>query len=157
MGYKIALKRKFNFIFQVDSDDQFFIKDFTKLWSLKDKNSLILGFRKKRYDSFHRLIITRVLKLFNFILFKKYIYDANVPYRLMGYNFLKNNIKFVNSKSLVPNILFSIKAAKEDKLKSIVISHKERLTGQVWIVKFKLIKFMFKVFVEIIEFRKKLI
>ena len=99
MGYKIALKRKFNFIFQVDSDDQFFIKDFIKLWSLKDKNSLILGFRKKRYDSFHRLIITRVLKLFNFIFFKKYIYDANVPYRLMGYNFLKNNIKFVNSKS----------------------------------------------------------
>lgn len=157
MGYKIALKKKFNFIFQVDSDDQFFIKDFTKLWFLKDQNSLILGFRKKRYDSFHRLIITRVLKLFNLILFRKYIYDANIPYRLMGYSFLKKNIKFVNSKSLAPNILFSIKAAKDDKLKSIVVSHKERLTGQVWIVKFNLIKFMLKVFIEIIEFRKKLL
>ena len=103
------------------------------------------------------MIITRVLKLFNLILFRKYIYDANIPYRLMGYSFLKENIKFINSKSLAPNILFSIKAAKDGKLKSIVVSHKERLTGQVWIVKFNLIKFMLKVFIEIIEFRKKLL
>jgi hypothetical protein len=150
----MALKKNFKLIFQVDSDDQFFTKDFDKLWKLKSDNWLILGFRKKRYDSFHRLIITRLLKLLNLILFGKFVPDANIPYRLIGYNFLKKNIKFVNSKSLAPNILFSVKAANDDKLKSVIISHKKRLTGQVWIVKFNLIKFIFKVFIEIINFKK---
>ena len=154
MGYEMALKKNFKFIFQVDSDDQFFTKDFDKLWKLKSDNWLILGFRKKRYDSFHRLIITRLLKLLNLILFGKFVPDANIPYRLIGYNFLKKNIKFVNSKSLAPNILFSVKAANDNKLKSVIISHKKRLTGQVWIVKFNLIKFIFKVFIEIINFKK---
>ena len=153
-GYKIALKKKFNFIFQVDSDDQFFSKDFNKLWLLRDENSLILGFRKKRYDSFHRLIITRILKILNLIIFRKLVPDVNIPYRLIGGEFLKKNLKFISSKSLAPNILISIKAAKDKKIKSIVVSHKERLTGQVWIVKFNLIKFMFKVFIEIISFKK---
>lgn len=153
-GYKIALKKKFNFIFQVDSDDQFFSKDFNKLWLLRDENSLILGFRKKRYDSFHRLIITRILKILNLIIFRKFIPDVNIPYRLIGGEFLKKNLKFISSKSLAPNILISIKAAKDKKIKSIVVSHKERLTGMVWIVKFNLIKFMFKVFIEIISFKK---
>ena len=153
-GYKIALKKKFNFIFQVDSDDQFFSKDFNKLWLLRDENSLILGFRKKRYDSFHRLIITRILKILNLIIFRKFVPDVNIPYRLIGGEFLKKNLKFISSKSLAPNILISIKAAKDKKIKSIVVSHKERLTGQVWIVKFNLIKFMFKVFIEIISFKK---
>ena len=153
-GYKIALKKKFNFIFQVDSDDQFFSKDFNKLWLLRDENSLILGFRKKRYDSFHRLIITRILKILNLIIFRKLVPDVNIPYRLIGGEFLKKNLKFISSKSLAPNILISIKAAKDKKIKSIVVSHKERLTGMVWIVKFNLIKFMFKVFIEIISFKK---
>ena len=157
MGYEMALKKKFKFIFQVDSDDQFFIKDFDKMWKLKSDNWLILGFRKKRYDSFHRLIISRLLKFLNFILFGKFVPDANIPYRLIGNNFLKKNIRFINSKSLAPNILFSVKAAKEDKLKSVVVSHKERLTGQVWIVKFNLIKFIVKVFIEIIDFKMKII
>ena len=154
MGYKMALRKNFRFIFQVDSDDQFFSKDFNKLWQLRDDNLLILGFRKKRYDSFHRLIITRLLKFFNLILFGKFVPDANIPYRLMGYEFLKKNFKFISFKSLAPNILISIKAAKDNKIKSLVISHKKRLTGQVWIVKFNLIKFIFKVFIEIINFKK---
>lgn len=153
-GYKIALKKKFDFIFQVDSDDQFFSKDFKKLWRLKNNDSLILGFRKKRYDSFHRLIITRLLKFLNLILFRKFVPDANIPYRLIGYNFLKKNFKFLKPGSFAPNILISIKAAKDKKIKSVIVNHKERLTGQVWIVQFKLIKFMFKVFIEIINFKK---
>ena len=72
----------------------------------------------------------------------------------MGYEFLKKNFKFISFKSLAPNILISIKAAKDNKIKSLVVSHKKRLTGQVWIVKFNLIKFMFKVFIEIINFKK---
>lgn len=156
IGYEIALKKKFMFIFQVDSDDQFFTKDFNKLWKLRNSNLLILGFRKKRYDSFHRLIITRLLKFLNVILFRKFVPDANIPYRLMGYEYLKKNFRFIGSKSLAPNILFSIKAAKDDKLKSLIVSHKERLTGQVWIVKFNLIKFIAKVFIEIINFKKKI-
>ena len=95
-----------------------------------------------------------MLKVFNLIIFRKFVPDANIPYRLMGCKFLKKNFILINSKSLAPNILISIKAAMDKKIKSVVVSHKERLTGQVWIVKFNLIKFMFKVFIEIINFKK---
>ena len=38
LGYKYATKKKYKFIFQVDSVDQFSASDFKAFWKLKDKS-----------------------------------------------------------------------------------------------------------------------
>ena len=62
-GYKMALKLKPNFIFQVDSDDQFYTSDFKTFWSKRYNYDFIIGHRLIRNDPFHRLVVTRLLKL----------------------------------------------------------------------------------------------
>ena len=62
-GYKTALGLKPEFIFQVDSDDQFNTSDFKKFWKNRYNYDFIIGHRLIRNDPFHRLIVTRFLKL----------------------------------------------------------------------------------------------
>ena len=87
-GYNYAIKRNYDFIFQTDSDLQFKSKDFHKLWDKRHlSDEIILGYRKKRNDSFLRVFLSKVwLKLFIFIISQKLLKDPNVPYRLIKYD-----------------------------------------------------------------------
>ena len=62
LGYKYATKKKYKFIFQVDSDDQFSASDFKALWKLKDKSyDLIMGYRQYRKDPLLRIFLSKVV------------------------------------------------------------------------------------------------
>ena len=107
-GYKYGIKNSFRFIFQVDSDNQFSIKNFPKFWSLRNKYDLVLGHRRNRRDPLSRLVITRMLKFFILFRFKIYILDANVPYRLINSEKLKRIINKIPEKTTIPNIFFIV-------------------------------------------------
>ena len=87
-GYNYALRMNTDYIFQVDTDNQFFASDFKKFWNSRKNFDLIIGFRKQRFDDNIRLVITKILRFLILIIFGSYIKDANVPYRLMKKKFL---------------------------------------------------------------------
>jgi glycosyltransferase involved in cell wall biosynthesis len=152
-GYKYALKRNYEFIFQVDSDDQFSSEDFKKLWKLRNKNfDIILGYRKNRKDPILRVFLSKiVLRVFFFMLFQKYIYDANIPYRLMKKDFLKKFISNCKKKYIAPNILMSLFAKK---IISINVRNFQRSKGVIkWPIK-KLFFFGIRLIFEIFIFKK---
>ena len=68
-GYNYALKTKTDYIFQVDSDNQFFASDFKKFWKNRKNYDLVLGFRKKRFDDNIRLIITKICRYLILLVF----------------------------------------------------------------------------------------
>jgi len=109
MGYEFAEKE---YIFQIDSDNQFESKDFWKLYSLKDNFDFIIGFRQQRHDPMVRLIITKSLGLINLLFFGVHINDANCPFRLMKKNVLIKRLASIDKESLAPNIMLSILAKK---------------------------------------------
>ena len=156
-GYKYGINNNFRFIFQVDSDNQFSIKNFQKFWSLRNKYDLVLGYRRERHDPLIRLVITRLLKFFILFIFKIYILDANVPYRLINVEKFKSLINKIPSKTTIPNIWISILFNKSNSYKcfSMPVIHKLRRTGVVWIVKWRLIKFCINAFLELIKINKK--
>ena len=157
-GYNYALKTKAEYIFQVDSDNQFFASDFKKFWNKRKNYDLVLGFRKKRYDDNIRLIITRICRYLILLIFGSYIQDANVPYRLMKKKFLIYAFKNFNLKVNVVNIFLSIIASKKGfRIKSINIKHKKRLTGKVWIISYKLFLFCIESLLNILLIRLKLL
>lgn len=140
-GYKFALTLKPDWIFQVDSDNQFIPEDFPKLWEQKDKSNFILGHRAKRYDEANRLIITRIVRMINLALFGVYIIDSNIPYRLIKAEYLEKLINTLPNNPFAPNIFLSVLAKRDgNNLMSIPVTHKERETGQVSIIKWKLLK-----------------
>ncbi len=152
-GYKYAIDNNYEYIFQTDSDLQFKSKDFHKLWDKKIlSNELILGYRKKRHDSFLRVFLSKVwLKLFIFIISQKLLKDPNVPYRLIKYDFLKSFLNKIENKNFIaPNILMTIFAKNTY---FVEVEHFKRKEGELeWKIS-KLINFGTKLIKEIIIFR----
>jgi dolichol-phosphate mannosyltransferase len=153
LGYKYAVKKKYKFIFQVDSDDQFSSSDFRDLWRLKNKSyDLIMGYRQHRKDPLIRIFLSKVvLRLFFLIYFKKNISDANIPYRLMKLKFLDEFIKNSSKKYIAPNILMTLYAKS---ILSLKVKHFQRSKGIIRWPLVRLFYFGVRLIVEIAEWRK---
>ncbi len=153
LGYKYALKKKYKFIFQVDSDDQFSPLDFKKLWKLRNNSfDIIMGNRFNRKDPFVRIFLSKiVLRLFFLIYFKKKVMDANIPYRLMKKEFLNNFIRKSSKKYIAPNILMTLYAKK---IISLKVRHFQRSKGDIKWSLSKLYSFGKTLIIEIIQWKK---
>ena len=151
-GYKCAIESDCDYIFQMDSDDQFYTDDIKQFLKENFSENLIIGRRKKRKDHLIRLIITNFMKLIILVFHGVSVKDANSPFRLIKKSFLSKNIDRVKN-SIIPNVLISIIAAKDKSLKFIDVQHKERETGEVSIKKWKLFSFCLKSLNEIILFK----
>ena len=140
-GYKYGVKNNYSYIFQTDSDGQFFSSDFIKIWEKRHifDYEIILGNRLDRNDPFIRVFLSKViLRTLLKIFFNKYVIDPNIPYRLMSRNFVEKFLEIKPEKYIAPNIIMSLHAKK---IFFIKVKHAERRYGEIkWPLK-KLINF----------------
>ncbi len=157
-GYRKAVALKSEYVFQTDSDDQFITDDFDKLWSKRNQSKFILGYREIRHDASVRLFITRILRGTISAVYGTYILDSNIPFRLIEGNFLKRLLEQLpNPEPFAPNIFLAVMAKKSgQELFDIPITHKDRETGTVSIVKWNLWKVSIRSFQELLKFRIEL-
>lgn len=157
-GYRKAVELNSEYVFQTDSDDQFITQDVLKLWAKRNESEFILGYREIRFDAFARLIITRILKTTLFLVYGTYINDSNIPFRLIKGSYLKKLLtQLPDPEPFAPNIFLAVMASKAgQKLFDLPITHKERLTGTVSILRWKLIKVCIQSFKELLRFRLEL-
>lgn len=153
-GYRRAVTSEADWVFQTDSDDQFSPSDFDKLWARRVDSTFILGRRLVRHDALHRMVITRIAKTLNVLLFGSYVPDANIPFRLISRPLLGSMLNELNADVFAPNIFLSIMARRRgiDTL-DIPVQHFERQTGVVSIVRWRLIKACLRCVRELVEFR----
>lgn len=153
-AYREAAKLNSKYVFHVDSDDQFDPADFQLLWSRRDESPFILGFRKKRYDAFHRLVITNVLRILLLAIFQVFIHDANIPFRLIRRDYLAELLGRIPDSIFAPNIFLAV-AAKHDGYPTldVPVHHRDRRTGEVSIVRMGLIKACIRSAKELFRFR----
>lgn len=87
-GYGAAVKTglkscRHDWIFFTDSDGQFHYDELTNFVQAREKADLIIGYRRKRMDPFHRVFVAQVLlKVWNFVLFGLTIRDVDCAYKL---------------------------------------------------------------------------
>lgn len=156
-AYEKALSLNPEWVFHVDSDDQFVPQDLQSLWAQRHRSNFMLGFRQKRFDATHRLVITRILRLLNLILFGVALRDANIPFRLVRASYLKLLLSIVPATVFAPNIFLSVLAARDGQdLISMPVSHRDRQTGVVSIVRWRLIKACLRCVAELWSFRLNL-
>tara|TARA_Y100000590_G_scaffold281237_2_gene316322 strand:+ start:213110 stop:213871 length:762 start_codon:yes stop_codon:yes gene_type:complete len=152
-GYHHALTLNSEYVFQVDSDDQFLPSDFSKLWKMREAAPFILGIRTKRHDPLSRIFITKFLKMSLRIIFGTKISDANIPYRLIQKDFLSSIIHCLPAGIFAPNVFISVLASKYlGNLPQVPVTHIERATGQVSLIRLGLIKACIRSFFELIKF-----
>lgn len=154
-GYRHAIELNPEFVFQTDSDDQFIVSDFSKLWEKRSLSKFILGFRYVRHDAPFRLFITKILKYSLLFIYGTNIADANIPFRLIQCEFLKKLVSSLPKQTpFAPNIFLSVMAKKAGQdVMNIPIEHIERQTGEVSIRHFKLLKVCWQSFKELLAFR----
>lgn len=87
-GYGAAVKTglracKHAWIFFTDSDGQFHYDELTRFVAESDRSDLVIGYRRKRMDPFHRVFVAQVLlKIWNFVLFGLTVRDVDCAYKL---------------------------------------------------------------------------
>ena len=80
-GYAAASKR---YIFYTDGDGQFDVDEIKRLIPFIDKYDIVTGYRMKRLDPFHRLIIAFFFNLLMRLVFKVKVRDVDCAFKLVN-------------------------------------------------------------------------
>lgn len=163
-GYGETLLRAYSqakgdYIFHCDSDNQFVAEDFWLIWKKfkKENLDLIMGYRKKRNDPSHRIVISNILRVFNYIFFGALYHDINAPFKLYKRASLKRILSVVPKNTSIPTILMVLTArAYGMHIDEIGVRHLPRLTGKSFYKSWKIIVFCLRAGKEIIQFKRQL-
>ena len=129
-GYRYAIKKNADYIFQTDSDGQTNPDEFWGFWEKRNEFDMLIGNRNNRKDGLSRIFVTRILKFVIHICFKCSVIDANTPFRLMSRETLKENLRYIPRDFNLSNIILSVVYVKRGmKVKFIPITFKQRQGG----------------------------
>ena len=128
--YRKAIEGGADYIFQTDSDGQTNPDEFWKFWENRDKYNFIIGSRDTRQDGTGRVFVTRVLRLIVWLMFGKWVKDANTPFRLMKTKSLIPILKLIPQDFFLSNVVISVIAVKKNETcKWFPITFKPRQGG----------------------------
>jgi dolichol-phosphate mannosyltransferase len=135
----------YEWIFQIDSDDEMGSESFNYLWEERSKYDLLIGIRNGRRQPLPRKIVSLVSRLSVRAFYGKSVWDVNSPYRLMRTEKFKEFYQKIPKDTFAPNVILSGFVGRA-KLRffEYPVSHCDRQTGEVSIKKWKLIKVAIK-------------
>ena len=144
-------------LFLLDSDRQIPVEAFAALWENKTRSQVLMGVRSKRNDPRLRLILTRLVRLILRSLMGVRLQDANVPFKLFHHTVWEMAQGLIPRDCLVPSLFLAIYVGRAGiPFSEMEIPHRERATGVVSIKRWKLAKFCFRAFSQLLAFRKKI-
>ncbi len=143
MGYRENSHAEW--VFQVDSDNEMSPDEFSRVWDNREYADFIFGHRYGRKSPVTRKIVSFISRLIVGFLYSSRGYDVNAPYRLMKSSVFEDFWKMIPDDTFAPNIVITgIAGYVNCKIIEIPITHCNRVTGEVSIQKFKLLKMVIK-------------
>ena len=132
-GYGAALISGFNnssyeWIFFTDGDHQFFMKEIELLLADIDSHDALIGFRKKRRDSWHRILYARSWNVLIKLLFNLNVRDINCAFKLIKKKSLEGITLQSSGAMISTELLVKLKLSGAS-IKEVGVSHKPRLYG----------------------------
>lgn len=113
-GYKYAICKGADYVFQTDSDGQTLPSEFPIFWEHRKDCGLLVGCRTFRQDGLSRILVTKTLRLALLAAFHVWIKDANSPYRLMGCTQLQEVLRYIPKHFFLSNVIISVVYAKKN-------------------------------------------
>lgn len=134
-GYGAAVKTGLNackcdWIFFTDSDGQFRYDELPRFVRTRGNADLVIGYRRKRMDPFHRVFVAQVLlKIWNFVLFRLTVRDVDCAYKLFKKE-VRDRIR-LDTESAITVTEFIVKAkAQGFRILQLPVRHYPRKFGQ---------------------------
>lgn len=136
-GYGGALKRgfaesKFEWIFFTDADLQFDLRELKSLVNKTEGAEMVLGYRIKRADGWKRIILAKLLKMWNRVWFNYplEIKDTDCAYKLIQKRVIREIEPFVSEGAMISTELI-LKARKANfRWHQVGVQHYKRLSGK---------------------------
>ena len=129
-GYRYAIDKGADFIFQTDSDGQTNPKEFEAFWEVRNKYDAVIGNRVVRGDGRDRKFVEDTVCFLLRIIFGVKVKDANAPFRLMRSFLVAKYIDKLPKDFNIPNIMFTTYFVyHKEKVKFIPITFKPRQGG----------------------------
>jgi dolichol-phosphate mannosyltransferase len=129
-------------IFQLDSDRQFVVADFARLWEARNRADLVLGVRVERRDPGHRILLSLAVRLVATVLAGRKLRDPNVPFRLLRAQLWSELRPLIRPDTLAPSILVAVGAAVTGRrIVEVPITHLPRLHGASSLRRWRLVGF----------------
>lgn len=135
IGYGAAVKTglkacSMDWIFFTDSDGQFRYDELQKFVDQTQKYDLIMGYRRKRMDPFHRVFVAQVmLKIWNFILFGLTVRDVDCAYKLFSKE-VRDKIKLDTESAITVTELIVKAKSAGFKITQLPVIHYARKFGK---------------------------
>jgi glycosyltransferase involved in cell wall biosynthesis len=140
-GYRDAARDGFDWVFQVDSDDEMGPERFNELWRRRRDFDFLVGTRDGRVQSLSRKIISFVSRLCVRLFYGKGVWDVNTPYRLMRVSAFRDFYSSIPLTTFAPNVILSGLAARHGlRCFEANVPQRDRTTGEVSIRKWKLFR-----------------
>jgi dolichol-phosphate mannosyltransferase len=137
-GYRQAVEMA-PWVFQCDSDDEMPPDSFPQLWATREEFDALFGIRDGREQNVGRKFISAFSRATVRLLFGSGVKDVNVPYRLMRSRVLKPILETIPTDTFAPNVLISGSLARAGlRVANIAVPYKDRQTGAVSIMRWKL-------------------
>ncbi len=124
------LNAKKDWVFHIDSDNQFDPAEYWELDRFRNEYDIILGHRKKRQDPLYRKMLSNGMLAANVFLFGMYNNSSNSAFKLMNNRVLQHILTMVPEDSMAPTILMTLLAGKlKYRIKIVEVTHFPRKTG----------------------------
>ena len=128
-------------IFQIDSDGELGPSQFGLLWEKRDEYEFLIGKRIQRRSSRLRKMLTWASRCIVWLCYGQAVFDVNCPYRLFRPAFFGEYLQQIPKNTFAPNLIISgIASHLRLRIFQANVVHTERMTGEVSIRKWKLLK-----------------
>ncbi|MGA2603715.1 MAG: glycosyltransferase family 2 protein [Verrucomicrobiia bacterium] len=145
------------YVFLLDSDRQVPLEAFPGLWQAAHGHEGALGVRWPRRDPLFRLLLTRVVRLLLFLLFRVRLRDANCPFKIFRRSIWTEARGLIPEGTITPSLFLAVYMARRwPSIEQQPVPHRIRATGVVSIRRWKLVKTCALAFRQLWDFRKKL-
>ena len=152
-GYREAATDGFDWVFQIDSDDEMGPEKFGELWERRNDFDFLVGIRDGRRQALPRKVVSFVSRLCVRVFYGRSVWDVNTPYRLMRVSAFKDFFSQIPPTTFAPNVILSGLAARFGlRCFETRVPQHDRTTGEVSIKKWKLFKAAVKSFWQTITF-----
>ncbi len=134
-GYGAAVKTglkacTMDWIFFTDSDGQFHYDELDKFVAASGSADLVIGYRRKRMDPFHRVFVAQVLlKIWNFFLFGLTVKDVDCAYKLFKRE-VRDSIKLETESAITVTELLVKAKSLGYRIIQLPVTHYARKFGE---------------------------
>jgi len=108
MGYDIASASNAKWVFQIDSDGQCNPDYFAEFWAKAQESDCVFGRRMSRDDGRARVVTSWLCSNASSILCGQTLVDANVPYRLLRTDVLRQALACIPANFNIHNVALTV-------------------------------------------------